>query len=96
MTPTLSRLYNLLDPLALSTYLDKALAGLPANCDQSYRFTRAFLSIYAPDSDEEEVLRLLRELGGGCDCEVLLNVAPQVLAAEDEEDQSARYFGADA
>jgi tetratricopeptide (TPR) repeat protein len=55
---------------SLGAFLESELGASP--CDHSHRFTRAWLKHNrgAP----EKVLKTLKQAGGHCDCEVLLNV----------------------
>lgn len=61
-----------LSPDELAELLDELDDELGEHgCDHSYRFTRAWLRRTGRD---DTALAGLRELGGGCDCEVLANV----------------------
>ena len=62
------------DPLALCYGLSEDMPDGPAQCDSTYRYTRAFFAEYAPDVDVDRYLALLAVLGGHCDCEIGLNV----------------------
>ncbi len=80
MTGQLTRLHELCDTLALCRYLGKKLNYSTEGCDNTFRCTRTYLSIYSPDVDPDEVQELLRGLGASCDCEVGLNVCPEINA----------------
>ena len=69
-------LARLVDPLGLCTFLGKKLQYSKANCDDTFRYTRECLAQYAPDSDPEQVIALLQEMGAHCDCEVGFNICP--------------------
>jgi Protein of unknown function (DUF2695) len=70
----LARLRRIYDPRALCQGLAKVLIDAGEPCDHTYKHTRAFFARYAPDVDVDQVLALVAELGGGCDCEIGLNV----------------------
>jgi hypothetical protein len=70
----LAQLNQLCDTLAMCRYLGKKLGYSTAGCDNTFRYTRAYLATYSPDVNAEEVLALLQRLGAHCDCEVGLNV----------------------
>lgn len=61
---------------ALLDYLDERLGG--EECDNSLRMTKRWL---APEGhDVDEALQRYRDLGAGCDCEVLANLDPETRA----------------
>lgn len=70
----LKELRRLYDPLALCYGLSQAMPNGPAECDHTYRHTRALFAEYAPDVNQDRYIELLAVLGGHCDCEIGLNV----------------------
>ncbi len=78
MTPqqraALRAIRRIYDPLALCYGLSQVMPNGPADCDHTYRYTRARFAEYAPDVDVDHYLALLAKLGGHCDCEIGLNV----------------------
>ena len=64
-------LLNLKEVSALFEYLE---AELEANgCDHSRRYTKQWLSANIPSEKHEAVLAEMEEMGGYCDCEVVMN-----------------------
>jgi hypothetical protein len=55
---------------SLGAFLESKLAAAP--CDHSHRFTQAWLK--DKGKAPEKSLKALKQAGGYCDCEVLLNV----------------------
>lgn len=55
----------------LLRHLDGRLAETP--CDNTLRLTEQWLAAHVPPERREQVLAELREMGGYCDCEVLMN-----------------------
>jgi hypothetical protein len=70
-------LSKLLDPVGLCVYLGRALDYGRKPCAHTFQHTRTFLAEYAPDSNADTVIGLLRAMGADCDCEVGYNVCPQ-------------------
>jgi hypothetical protein len=68
--------HMILEPRQLKALLDQLDERLPTEgCDHSLRLTRAWAEENAVDPDALE--QSVSEFGGGCDCEVLVNVDPQ-------------------
>ena len=42
-------------------------------CDHSSRYTQEWLDINIPENEHEKVLLEIEDMGGYCDCEVLMN-----------------------
>lgn len=59
--------------VALCDHLCRQMAS-PADCDHTLRRTEAFLS--TTDCNKEAAIEWLKDHGGHCDCEVLLNTMP--------------------
>lgn len=71
---------------SLFEYLEEQLDG--SGCDHSRRHTQKWLDMNVPNDDHEKVLAELEDLGGYCDCEVLMNCYEEYmeeLYPEDEE-----------
>ena len=58
----------------LLSYLESGLSGLGISCDHT--LSRTLKWIEGANLDAGPVVAGLREFGGTCDCEVLLNVTP--------------------
>ena len=56
---------------ALFEYLDIRLQE--DGCDHTHRFTLAWLEQHIPAAQRDDVLAEIEDMGGYCDCEVLLN-----------------------
>ena len=56
---------------SLFEYLEEQLDG--SGCDHSSRHTQKWLDMNVPNDDHEKVLAELEDMGGYCDCEVLMN-----------------------
>lgn len=50
-------------------------------CDYSNRFTMKWLEYHIPESDREKVLAEIQDMGGYCDCEVMMNCYEDYLEA---------------
>lgn len=55
----------------LFRFLEKQLRTTP--CDHSLRHTEQWICEHCPPEKKESILHEIREMGGFCDCEVLLN-----------------------
>lgn len=71
----------------LLVYVDEQMFGLELPCDRSFRRTRAWAGLR--DLNVERVLDSLRQFGGNCDCEVLLNVQPCLFGWGDREPEDS-------
>jgi len=50
----------------------------PSKCDHTFRQTLELLASFGHDEEaQNDVLQVMRSRGGFCDCEILLNVAPE-------------------
>ena len=93
MTPTLTHLYELIDPCALCYTLAEEMGDDPAAvCDGTLARSRVYIEGYSAEGSWDETVILLEELGGYCDCEVLYNVAPQVEEAEEIADPRRDWY----
>lgn len=93
MIPTLTRLYELIDPFALCYTLAEEMGDDPtAVCDGTLARSRAYIEGHSVEGSLDETVALLRELGGYCDCEVLYNVAPLVEEAADTADPRRDWY----
>ena len=55
----------------LFSHLRKELSKLP--CDHTLKHTEQWIDAHCPPEKKEGILEEIREMGGYCDCEVLLN-----------------------
>ena len=55
----------------LFAFLDHVLDETP--CDHTLRHTAKWIGKNCPDDKKEAVFREIQEMGGYCDCEVLMN-----------------------
>ena len=70
----------------LFPYLEEKLGPMLDNCDGTLRFSREFLHTMYNDKEKELSAEVYLERHSGyCDCEVLLNVAPE----EEKEDEDS-------
>jgi len=76
-------LYNLFD------WVDEHV--IDEGCNHTLRHTRKF--IRARGLAEEDIVKWLAEYGGGCDCEVILNVEATWKEYFEKENVSARRSG---
>lgn len=56
---------------SLFDYLETQLEE--TDCDHSNRHTRKWLEMHIADADRDAVLAEIEDMGGYCDCEVLMN-----------------------
>lgn len=64
-------LLNLKEVASLFEYLETELEE--NGCDHSRRHTKQWLSMNIPTEKHEAVLAEMEDMGGYCDCEVLMN-----------------------
>ena len=55
----------------LFAFLKKELSTEP--CDHSLKKTETWIDAHCPPEKKESIIREITEMGGFCDCEVLLN-----------------------
>lgn len=79
-------LLNLKEVMSLFEYLETELEK--NGCDHSRRYTKQWLSANIPSEKHEAVLSEMEDMGGYCDCEVLMNCyeeyEEELYDAEDE------------
>ena len=56
---------------SLFEYLESQLEE--TGCDHSRRHTRQWLALHIPQEQHEAILTEIADMGGYCDCEVLMN-----------------------
>ncbi|WP_440604620.1 DUF2695 domain-containing protein [Bacillus sp. GB_SG_008] len=56
----------------LGTFLDEMINS--KGCDHSHKYTKSWLENNVPKSKISKIIKAMRNQGGFCDCEVLLNV----------------------
>ena len=58
-------------------------------CDHSCRYTQEWLDMNIPENEHEKVLLEIEDMGGYCDCEVLMNCyedyMDEIYPEDDEE-----------
>jgi hypothetical protein len=67
-----------LDPIGLCAFLGKRTRH-GKRCNHTFRYTREYVSQFAQEGTQaDDVERVLKALGGNCDCEVGLNLCSRL------------------